>query len=377
MNHVDVERDLIYLLMNIGLSQDLPPPGSAGNNALVDFFFDLLRNIGAPSLFCDIGGNDGSAAIRAKQNFSAARVISFEANPRIHQQYLQRLQAAGVEPVNVAVASKDGLANLYIPLTLTRGWDGKEVVDTTGVETSDTGKSSLLKRDEQATYEECTVTTVRLDTYLRDHIAESSGERKIALWIDVEGAAHEVLQGAEGTLQHASAIFIETESFRFWRDQKLGGDVAALLIDKGFIPVKRDREYADAQFNTVFVHNSFVNTLAPVLLKFHAQHLSDSGDAKMGQIDELTRRVSWHEQHEKDIVDQYEKLLTATHDQYEKLLTATREGGNQREKGISAAYEALLKTQREWYECRHTETINDYEHRLKQRGIVRLLRLGA
>lgn len=108
----------------------------------------------------------------------------------------------------------------------------------------------------------------------------------------------------------------------------------------------------------------------------------------MGQIDELTQRISWHEQHEKDIVDQYEKLLTATHDQYEKLLTATRdqyeklltatrEGGDRREKGISAAYEALLKTQREWQECRHTETINDYEHRLKQRGIVRLLRLGA
>ncbi len=259
-----IQRAMEWLLVgSLNLRSD-GVTGAAGHSRLVQEFFTVLEHTGAPALFCDVGANDGSAGMHAKRLFPAAKVLSLEANPHIQRVHADRLEKAGVESLNIAACSSTAEATIYIPRTLSRAYVNGEIVSAVVHESSETGKSSLLRRDEEAVYEEVRVPGIRLDDLLHGTLAEMDG-RQAALWIDVEGAAFDVLLGSPELLERTSALLIETENFRFWTGQKNSGEVARLLIAKGFLPVSRDHEYSDKQFNTLFVHGSLIDALLPNL----------------------------------------------------------------------------------------------------------------
>ena len=81
----------------------------------------------------------------------------------------------------------------------------------------------------------------------------------------VEGAADKVLQGAEKALASSVAVLIEVESFEFWKEQKDSAYITRELIAKGFVPVARDREYGDHQFNILFVKAALTPRIASEL----------------------------------------------------------------------------------------------------------------
>lgn len=259
-----LERAVEYLLIsNLNLRSD-GVSGSTGNARLIQEFFAALERMGAPALFLDVGANDGSAGLRAKRLFPHARVLSLEANPHIQRMHVGKLTSAGVESLNVAACGSMGPVTIYVPKTLSRAYVNGDLVPAAIQEAADTGKSSLLKRDEEATYEECQVPGHRLDDLVQDALTTFVG-RKAALWVDVEGSAFDVLLGANELLDRTCALLVETESFPFWKDQKQSGDVARLLIAKGFLPVSRDHEYGNKQFNTLFIHSTYINSLLPSL----------------------------------------------------------------------------------------------------------------
>ncbi len=258
-----LERAIEYLLVS-HLNGGGTRNSRIGNSQLIQRFFNLVQRSGAVSLFCDVGANDGSAGVQAKSIFPRARVVSLEANPHIHATHAERLKTAGVESLNIAACSVTGPVTLHIPRVLSRACVDGEIVPMRVEESSQTGKSSLLLRDENTEYEQVRVPGVRLDDLLADTLQGMEG-RSAALWIDVEGAAFEVLSGALETLEKTSALLIETENFRFWKAQKQSGEIARLLIGKGFLPLERDSEYGNMQFNTTFVHGSFIDLLLPEL----------------------------------------------------------------------------------------------------------------
>jgi hypothetical protein len=90
-------------------------------------------------------------------------------------------------------------------------------------------------------------------------------DRLSLLWIDVEGAAERVLAGASRTLGRTRAVLLETEGFDFWLGQSDRGAVVARLVRAGFVPVARDREYGDKQFNILFVHQDCIQAILPQL----------------------------------------------------------------------------------------------------------------
>lgn len=245
-----------YLLINNLNNLNSDYPGEAGNKRLVRLFFYLLSKIGEPKVFCDIGANDGSTSELAKKQFPEAVVFSLEANPNIYGKNVNRLTRQGIQTLNIAASGETGQVTIYVPKTLSRAYQNGEIVPASITEGPDTGKSSLLKRDEQASYDEYVVQSTTMDLLLEGYRAPE--KRDIALWIDVEGAAYEVLSGCEKTLQNTSLIFIETENFQFWKNQKYSSDITTLLIKNGFIPISRDREYEDKQFNIVFIHGSLI-----------------------------------------------------------------------------------------------------------------------
>jgi FkbM family methyltransferase len=141
-----------YLLVG-QLNADLPSEGPAGNRRLQDAFLDLCATL-QPSLFLDVGANDGSASVAVRGTAPGCEVHAFEANPQIHAKHRERLQAQGVQYWNLAITDHVGDVVLYAPRTLSRAYIGGEVVPASIVEGEDTGKTSLLRRNEEATYAE-------------------------------------------------------------------------------------------------------------------------------------------------------------------------------------------------------------------------------
>jgi len=256
-----LESALEYLLISNLNAKASRTTGVASNQRLIDLFFRLVDSL-QPRLFLDIGANDASTARRIKAMMPACDVWAFEANPEIHSRFMSVVAAAGVNYANLAISSAPGKVNIYAPKTLSRAISQGEVIDHASIEPEITGRTSMLKRNEEATYREFTVDAITLDGFMRVKQAKGAS-RDTALWIDVEGAAFEVLTGAEAALKKAAVILIEAENYEFWSGQKQAADVAKLIIAAGFIPLERDREYGDKQFNTLFLHHSFANLIYP------------------------------------------------------------------------------------------------------------------
>jgi hypothetical protein len=90
-----------------------------------------------------------------------------------------------------------------------------------------------------------------------DHLVEDSClESPVALWIDVEGFAHDVLLGSQRLLEQGSvcAILVEVESEQVWEGQGMLRDIRALLAGFGFVPGGRDVQFrSENVFNALFV----------------------------------------------------------------------------------------------------------------------------
>ena len=236
--------------------------GLGGNGTLREALFHLLATL-RPNVFCDVGANDGATSLEVRAAAPGCEVYAYEANPEIHARYAATLAQQGVDYRNLAVSDADGRATVYAPRTLSRAYLDGYVVPTLIVEDRYTGKTSLLRRDEEATYDSFDIEARTLDSLFADQIG--SDEASFFLWVDVEGAAERVLAGASGLLRRTIALFVECENFHFWHEGSTAGGVATFLFRAGFVPVARDREYGDKQFNMLFVAGRVAHLLAPAL----------------------------------------------------------------------------------------------------------------
>ena len=265
-----LELSRLNSAVNFALIRELNVPGPAGENgnqALREAFLSLFELL-KPDVFCDIGAHDGSASLAVREIAPDCAIYAFEANPQIHARHESALRQRRVDYRNLAVSDGNGRTTVFAPLTLSQRYADGEFVAAEVTETEDTGKTSLLMRNEEATYKQFDVTAVTLDSFLDSEAGDHSGASSF-LWIDVEGAAEKVLAGAVKTLSRTLAIFIETENIAIWRGQKTAADIASLLADKGFVPIARDREYGDKQFNILFVNANVVDKVSAAL--FDAQ----------------------------------------------------------------------------------------------------------
>jgi FkbM family methyltransferase len=93
-------------------------------------------------------------------------------------------------------------------------------------------QSSLLERLHDDAVTTTTMDAVRLDDYL----AATAGD--VALWVDVEGAADQVLDGATGLRDRIVAIHVEVEGRGYiWSEQPNAAAVLERLLEWGFEPI--------------------------------------------------------------------------------------------------------------------------------------------
>lgn len=251
-----------------------PQAGMRSNSRLQDLYLRVAEIV-KPTLFLDVGANDGSSSRTIRTLLPDCEIHALEANPKIHSRYAPELLKAGINLWNMAADCEEGITTLHVPLVLSRAYVNGKVVSQNIHESDDTGKGSLRLRNEEATYWTAQIPAVTLDSFLESHVAERT-RRSILLWLDVEGAADRVLAGATQTLGSTAAVMVELEGYAFWKDQAGPGAACDLLLKQGFIPLARDHEYGDHQFNVLFVREEIARTILPLKLE-GANGLSLSG----------------------------------------------------------------------------------------------------
>lgn len=181
--------------------------------------FLALLKLTRPAVVADVGSCDGQAALRFKEVVPKARVLAFEANP-VNASAMQRDGGlSGIEVRPVAVAGTAGPVSFYVlPVPEDKPWAR--------------GASSLLERRPEHAVDlparEVQVPAVRLD----DELAGIPG--RIAVWIDVEGAADRVLEGMDRIWDRVVAVHIETEHAPVWDEQADGPGIWREIESRGF-----------------------------------------------------------------------------------------------------------------------------------------------
>lgn len=206
-----------------------------------EFHFRLLAKHFGAEVICDVGAFDCFHSRRFRA--MGAKVIALEANP-VNFEVLARdasLAAAGIELFNYAAWNRDEEITFNVIDAAARDVAWRKLISSIRERAPDTRYASKPVR----------VRGVRLDTFLTEVLA--GPERTIALWIDVEGAAYEVLEGIAGIRDRVCLVHVEVETRTFWQGQHLWPEIDALMRQFGFTPIARSTGVE--QFDVLFVND--------------------------------------------------------------------------------------------------------------------------
>ena len=211
-----------------------------------EILFQLLVKYLRPELIGDIGTLDASHALELRKISRQARIIAFEANPHNYRKIVNAGKAdkANIEVLHKAVSNASGQLRFHV-----QKYSDSEQDQWMA------GTSSILQRSEQVgETEEVSVEAIRLDDYLDDALGNAPS---IALWIDVEGAGYEVLEGIKSISKAIMFLQVEVETVEVWQGQKLKKDVQALMAAYGFVEIGRGKH--ENQHDLVFVNRDYLN----------------------------------------------------------------------------------------------------------------------
>jgi FkbM family methyltransferase len=194
------------------------------------------------SAICDVGSMNGAEAMAFRAALPDATIFAFEPNPANFRLMLadHAIMTRDILPVPLAASDYNGDAEFYLVDA-----DYSQVNDFRGL-------SSLYPRSNQySPVAVVPVRTTRLDTFLAD---KGLSNARLALWIDAEGKAYEVMDGARGISAQVQLIHIEVENAACINaNQKLYAQVRALSCQLGFVAIATDQPPDDPQLNVLFI----------------------------------------------------------------------------------------------------------------------------
>lgn len=229
---------------------------------LDETFFLMLRHLETDYLV-ECGAHEASASVRFVRD-GGKRALAIEANPVTFATKTKVAERQnGVIAVNLGVASRPGHLDFHIPQ-----------------DNSLDGSASFLRKPD-VEYRSERVPVDTLDNIAGRYFSEPG---RMALWVDVEGLAGEVLGSGSSLLRSPQcvALKVEVESKPFWSGQELGSQLVGSLSEWGFTPVLRDIEY-DSQFNIVFLRTSLVEALDEFLVRAWSRLV----ETRLGMIEDV------------------------------------------------------------------------------------------
>ncbi|HXR87088.1 MAG TPA: FkbM family methyltransferase [Stellaceae bacterium] len=231
---------------------DEPPPFKSDtlhprerNDFLTRSVFDSFVANCQPDIICDVGSYNAAEIVRFRRLSPKSACFGFEANGRNVEQFIEPRKDLGdivIEHMAVSNCTGETTFNML------------EAEDTDGDWRRAAG--SLLERSEAIPARVVTVRCTTLDDYFRSEIAAG---KTFILWIDVEGALFNVIEGAKATLGRTIALRAELERHQFWKDQKLAADNVAALNKAGFVLLADTFiEGTPAQSDALFINKNWL-----------------------------------------------------------------------------------------------------------------------
>lgn len=224
-------------------------------NARLLFKF-LLRQCNVDCIF-DIGSCDGYESSQFRQLRPAATVVAFEANPFLYKRMVANPNLKNITILPLAVSDKNGTAKFFV-----------SDIDYDHITSSDpaknkSGTSSLILNENVKVREAVETPTRRIDDFL---LAEYPQARNVALWIDVEGAEHQVLEGMAGIKDRVVCAHVETARVAMRPGQRTLADLETLMKSLGFVLVG-DNMFGSADWgDAVFIRQTVLDHLG---LRYH------------------------------------------------------------------------------------------------------------
>lgn len=196
--------------------------------------FRYLIALTEPAGIMDIGSRDATEAKGFKRISPKSLVMAIEPHPMLFKKIEQdqEVERLGIRPLNFAIADKEGILPFYIndPVSL---------------------NGSLRESANSSAPVEVAVTTM-------DNILARENVPSLALWIDAEGLAYEILQGGRNALENVWYIHTEFETQPIFTGQKIFRELLNYLADKGFCCVAISYCEPVSQGNALFVRQRFV-----------------------------------------------------------------------------------------------------------------------
>jgi FkbM family methyltransferase len=179
------------------------------NKWLLDYNFNTI---------IDVGANEGQFAMKMRQFFPNARIISFEPIPETYAKLNNNFKGdPNFKAHCLGVGDKEETSSFFL--------------------NDYSPASSLLKPgdrlehfDQASSSKEITINIKRLDDVIQ------SGDMKKPLFVklDVQGFEDRVISGGMEVLKHADLIMCEVSFTTVYQDQKLFDDIYHMLKDLGF-----------------------------------------------------------------------------------------------------------------------------------------------
>jgi FkbM family methyltransferase len=210
-----------------------------------EYFFKILAACEVTE-FVECGAYDAATSVRFLRA-GGRKAIAIEANPNTYSAMTRLAQEHGVVTVNCGLGSEVAETEFFIPKS-----------------DSHAGNASFLRKPGENPY----AVKVSVDTI--DNIVEKHIEPRcfIALWVDVEGLALDVLKGGTAVLKgkNCRVVKVEVETKRFWQGQALASEVHRFLSRFRYRAVLRDIEYAN-QYNLIYVREELVDGMEEILMQ--------------------------------------------------------------------------------------------------------------
>lgn len=191
------------------------------------YAFHALLRVLEPDLVLDIGSQDGADSKRFRKLLPQAEIVAFEGNPSHYGAMLEdgEIGRKRIRVVHSLVSDTQGKRTFFVQRPMA------------GARHFNSGTSSLTRRDEEgAIAEEVLLDSVRVESFLAREYPKSSS---VALWIDVEGHAHSVLEGIDGAKDRVKLVHVEVETSEMWPKQKIEADVLRLAASMDLVPIAR------------------------------------------------------------------------------------------------------------------------------------------
>jgi FkbM family methyltransferase len=206
--------------------------------------FNVLLSTLRVNLICDVGSMNGADALKFRKSSPHSIIFAFEPNPENFRQMESNpvLRDRDIRLVNSAAANADGNADFFLVDADYSRRDYRR------------GMSSLLERaEDRAALTPVRVKSTRLDSFLAD---KCGPDARLALWIDSEGMAYEVIEGMSGIAHLVRLLHVEVETRPcIGAAQRLHSDVKTLLNGYGFVECATDQPQTADQFNALYVRS--------------------------------------------------------------------------------------------------------------------------